>query len=375
MGAALAVAFVLAACSDQFGDAAGPAELDFDAAVVPDTPEFAQEIRAVVAAQARFSDELMARDGIYGTAVGLGSNGRPVMLVLVESGGVQLASSLGGVGVRPLVTGEILALRPIPQGPPPGRGGGGGGGGGDDPPEEPVDRTARFDRPVPIGVSTGHPSITAGTIGARVTDGTNVWALSNNHVYADLGAATIGDAVIQPGSHDDGESPADDIGNLAAFAKIDFCAPTECPDNTIDAAIASTTTELLGNATSGPDGYGAPLSTTILAVLNMPVKKCGLTTDCTTGKVSGINAIVNGGYGAPHGVARFVGQIVVTPGSFSAGGDSGSLIVVNGKGKFKNDANKPVGLLFAGSLLSTIANPIDAVLSNVADFLVTIDGD
>ena len=123
LGAALAVAFVLAACSDQFGDAAGPAELDFDAAVVPDTPEFAQEIRAVVAAQARFSDELMARDGIYGTAVGLGSNGRPVMLVLVESGGVQLASSLGGVGVRPLVTGEILALRPTPQGPPPGRGG------------------------------------------------------------------------------------------------------------------------------------------------------------------------------------------------------------------------------------------------------------
>ena len=97
--AALAVAFVLAACSDQLGDAAGPAELDFNAAVVPDTPEFAQEIRAVAAAQARFSDELMARDGIHGTAVGLGSNGRPVMLVLVESGGVQLASSLGGVGV------------------------------------------------------------------------------------------------------------------------------------------------------------------------------------------------------------------------------------------------------------------------------------
>jgi len=34
-------------------------------------------------------------------------------------------------------------------------------------------------RPVPIGVSTGHPDITAGTIGARVTDGVNVYALSN----------------------------------------------------------------------------------------------------------------------------------------------------------------------------------------------------
>jgi len=128
-----------------------------------------------------------------------------------------------------------------------------------------------------------------------------------------------------------------------------FCNPypTSCPHNAIDAAIASTTTALLDNTTSGSDGYGAPLSTTILAGLNMPVKKCGRTTDCTTGKVSGINAIVDVGYGA-SGVARFVGQIVVTPGSFSAGGDSGSLIVVNGKGKFKNDTNKPVGLLFAG---------------------------
>ena len=42
---------------------------------------------------------------------------------------------------------------------------------------------ARCPRPAPIGVSTGHPAITAGTIGARVKDATrNVYALSNNHV-------------------------------------------------------------------------------------------------------------------------------------------------------------------------------------------------
>ena len=44
--------------------------------------------------------------------------------------------------------------------------------------------TDRWDRPVPIGVSTGHPSITAGITGARATDGVSVYALSNNHVYA-----------------------------------------------------------------------------------------------------------------------------------------------------------------------------------------------
>ena len=76
--------------------------------------------------------------------------------------------------------------------------------------------------------------------------------------------------------------------------------------------------------------------------------------------------------GYSTGVARFVNQIIITPGSFSAGGDSGSLIVVDGKGKNKADDRKPVGLLFAGSSFATIANPIDAVLTR---FGVTIDGE
>ena len=47
-------------------------------------------------------------------------------------------------------------------------------------PPSPFDRTAKH-RPIPIGISTGHPDITAGMIGARVTDGAgNVYALSNN---------------------------------------------------------------------------------------------------------------------------------------------------------------------------------------------------
>ena len=58
------------------------------------------------------------------------------------------------------------------------------------------------------------------------------------------------------------------------------------------------------------------------------------------------------------GVARFINQIVISPGSFSAGGDSGSLIVVNGG---LHD-RKPVGLLFAGSIFYTIANPIEKVM-------------
>ncbi|MBW8038386.1 MAG: hypothetical protein FVQ85_00105 [Planctomycetes bacterium] len=304
--------------------------------------------------QERNTDWLMSIEGVVGTAIGLGQGAQPIVLVLLEYGGVpSIPEELEGVPVRPFVTGKIYAL---PK--PPWAGGGGG---------NQVDPTSRFDRPVPIGVSTGHPDITAGTISCRVTDGTNVFALSNNHVYANSNNASIGDAVIQPGSYDGGSSPADDIGTLDDFEPIDFSGG----NNTIDAAIAFSSTSLLGNATPS-DGYGTPKSTTATLRINQKVKKYGRTTGLTKGQVYMLNASVNVNYGNA-GVALFTGQIIITPGSFSAGGDSGSLIVVDDrKGKRSGpDDLKPAGLLFAGSNTVTIANPIDAVLSR---FGVTVDG-
>ena len=185
-------------------------------------------------------------------------------------------------------------------------------------------------------------------------------------MYADENLASLGDAVIQPGTYDGGASPADDIGNLFDFEPIIFGGAP----NTIDAAIASSTTGLLGNATlSG--GYGTPKSVTAGAVPNMKVLKYGRTTGQTSGRIDAINANVNVGYSG--GTAYFTGQIIIVPGDFSAGGDSGSLIVVNDKKgqRAGPDHLKPVGLLFAGSSLLTVANPIDAVLT---EFSVTVDG-
>jgi hypothetical protein len=214
-------------------------------------------------------------------------------------------------------------------------------------------------RPVPIGVSTGHPNITAGTISCRVTKGGLYYALSNNHVYADENRATVGDNELQPGPYDGGLNPRDKIGTLAAFKSIVF---SRFASNTIDAAIAECSLDTLGNST--PAGsYGKPSSTTATAFVGLAVKKQGRTTGLTHGQVYAINASVNVGYDS--GTARFVNQIVITPGTFSAGGDSGSLIVT-GTGE------NPVGLLFAGSSSYTIANPIDLVLSY---FGVTIDGE
>jgi hypothetical protein len=235
--------------------------------------------------------------------------------------------------VRPYVTGKLVAQ------PKPGSGG--------------VDRTARFDRPVPIGVSTGHTAITAGTIGARVVDANgNIFALSNNHVYANENLATNGDAVIQPGTIDDGESPADDLGTLSNYVPIVFSTSAS---NVVDAAIAATNATKLGRSTPA-DGYGVPSAVTADAVVGQNVRKYGRTTGQTDGRVDAVNATVQIGYDS--GTARFVGQVIIKgrKGSFSDGGDSGSLIVTK-------DGSNQVALLYAGSSSVTIGNPIDAVLS------------
>jgi Carboxypeptidase regulatory-like domain len=300
-----------------------------------------------IAAQQKYTDALMTKAGVVGTAVGEGEGAQPVMLVLLEYGGVAgIPDSLDGVPVRPLVTGKIYALAK--------------------PGGASASSTSSYwwSRPVPIGVSTGNANeCAAGTISCRVTNGTNVYALSNNHVYARENKASFGEEVMQPGLYDAvpqcSYNSADVIGNLAEFAPIVF---SRSANNVIDAAIASTTTSNLGTATPS-GGYGTPSSTTATPALDMAVQKYGRTTGLTLGQVTGINATVLISYGQGK-TARFVNQIIVTPGGFSAAGDSGSLIVTT------DGTNSPVGLLFAGSSSDTIANPIDAVLSH---FGVSID--
>ena len=140
--------------------------------------------------------------------------------------------------------------------------------------------TQRCSRPVPIGVSVGHPDITAGTIGARVTDGTNFFVLSNNHVLANQNDAAIGDAAIQPGTFDGGSAPGDTLGTLADFEPMVFDDTTA--NNTMDAAIALSSVAELGNSTL-TDGYGTPSNSPVTASLGLPVQKNGRTTAWTLG--------------------------------------------------------------------------------------------
>ena len=233
-------------------------------------------------------------------------------------------------------------------------------------------------RPAPLGFSVGHPLITAGSIGARVRDATgHIYVLSNNHVLANSNDANIGDPEYQPGPFDGG-GPADQIATLTDFQQITF---STAANNTIDAAIALSTTAVLDNATPSDDGYGMPSSKIYgdangdglfddrNALLGLHVQKYGRTTHLTHGQITAVNATVMICYEASGfsctKFARYVDQLVIEPGGFSGGGDSGSLIVTD-------DGNmNPVALLFAGSASQTIGNRIDFVLNR---FGVTIDG-
>ncbi len=351
-------------------------------------------LERAIEAQEYHTNSLMAVPGVVGTAVGLGAGGQAVVKIYTESATVAgLPRSLDGVPVIVQVTGKIFALHhckgshfdpDVCDAPS----------GGDGPPApdpEEIDPTARFERPVPIGVSTGHPAITAGTIGARVIDSAGyVYALSNNHIYANLNLtppAGLGDNVLQPGTFDGGMNSTDAIGTLAKFMPIQFdldlTDATPGPNNVVDAAIALSDTLLLDNATPS-DGYGTPKSTTVSAFINQKVQKYGRSTSLTKGRVTGINATVDVCYdNSCSRVARFVDQIVIEGKGrvpFSLGGDSGSLIV----SEDKNDKRKPVGLLFAGATFLnanfTFANPINLVLDGLAAELgafvtLTIDGE
>ena len=226
-----------------------------------------------------------------------------------------------------------------------------------------INPTTKFTRPVPIGISTGNEGeCSSGTIGARVTDGINVYALSNNHVYALENSAPIGSKVLQPGLYDTSciFYSNNVIGTLYAFVPIDFSGG----NNTVDAAIALTSKALLQKFTPS-NGYGIPKSKIVAASPGQEVQKYGRTTSLTDGTIAGINATINVSY--KHGIATFVNQIVISSEKpFVKPGDSGALLVTN------SGAN-PVGLLFAGNSSGTysVANRIEDVLSS---FGITIDG-
>jgi hypothetical protein len=246
--------------------------------------------------------------------------------------------------------------------------------------------TDRWRPVIPPGVSLGHINVTAGTFGCLVQRAGQLFILSNNHVLANVNQAQRGDPILQPGRHDGG-TPQDQVATLADYIPLDFGggAPTcnlagavekalnvlaelvgsshrimayqqTAGSNQVDAALAQPSQPTI--VTSEILGIGRPRGARP-ATLGTAVKKCGRTTGYTEGRIVQIDVTSQVAYGP--GRATFHGQLMAS--GMSAPGDSGSAVL--------DMENYVVGLLFAGTDVATLINPIQPVLQALNVTVVT----
>lgn len=311
-------------------------------------------VKMVMAVQDRHTPALMADPDVIGTATTLGDDGKPAIMVLVlnDATAGKMPREIEGVRVQTVLTDRIVAM-----GKPPSGG---------------VSHTAKQAPPIQLGTSGGwrydlaNGYCCGGTLGSLISVGGQKRILSNYHVFeADIVSggnsrvAATGDYIIQPGLIDVSCNAAN-AQNVATLVKT-----SSLPNNNVDCSSATIISGMV-------DPYGAILeigtisSSTVAAALNQNVKKSGRTTGLTRSYVNGLNASVSVAYdnecaGGSAFTKTFTGQILISNGrrsSFLAGGDSGSLMVED----ITTNA-RAVGLLFAGSSTTAVANPINSVLS------------
>ena len=343
-------------CTDRSEVPVGPSPSTVDKAAPVDDHVLGlgnARVREIVGVQDRHTPALMSQDIVVGTAVGLSENGTLVLKVYTKEPllGHEVPESLDGVPVEVEVTGEFRAMKSKPA---PG-----------------VSHTAIQTPPIQLGTSGGwrydlaNGYCCGGTLGSLIQKGSTQYILSNYHVLeADIVSggnsrvAQTGDPVIQPGLIDVGCNAAN-AQNVATLSGI-----KSLPSSNVDAAIADVIPGMVRT-----DGaileIGTLSAQTVAAFINQPVKKSGRTTGLTRSTVSGLNATVSVAYenecaGGAAFTKTYTGQIVIANrrSKFLAGGDSGSLMVED-----VTTNPRAVGLLFAGSSTSAIANPIGEVLS------------
>lgn len=319
-------------------------------------------VRAVLNVQKEVTPVLMGLQGVLGTAVGVDDAGQPDLVVYVDQDhpnakglAASLPAKMGLVGVRAELTEKFRALRGTTSGTT----------------TTTVSHTALQATPVKLGTSGGWRTDLAngyccgGTLGSLIQVGGVQYILSNYHVLeADIVSggngivATTGSAVIQPGLIDVAcnANSAQSVGSLVCVQSL--------PGNNVDCAVAQANAGMVVTDGSILE-IGTLSAQTVGASLNKAVKKSGRTTGLTRSKISGLNATISVSYesecaGAAAFTKTFTGQIVIANrnSAFLAGGDSGSLLV-------EDVTTKPraVGLLYAGSSTTAIANPIQEVLN------------
>jgi len=230
--------------------------------------------------------------------------------------------------------------------------------------------------PIQLGTSGGNnndqtaSTCCSGTLGALVQRDGKFFILSANHVLAKSDKGTIGDPIGQPGLVDNACTDGNVVAHLSQAAPL--------KTSNVDAAIAQvvsgqvdTTGSLLDLGAAGSTSIAAAPPSDTLAIpsavlaANEGVAKVGRSSGLTCGTVQSISTNISVDYdqscgGAFAFTANFNGQVVVSGGTFSASGDSGSLIVTS-------DTARPLALLYAGDNTSTVGNPIGDVLNALQD--------
>jgi len=352
--AAVGIAFVATVSTAAWG--ATPAEV---------LEETHASVKAVMALQSAVTPELMKLPDILGTAVGLSEAGQPALVVFVDRDGASpadvvraLPPTLRGIAVRAELSDTFRAFA--------GKPGGGTGTGG-------ISHTVGQTPPIQLGTSGGwrydlaNGYCCGGTLGSLIQVNGIQYILSNYHVLeADIVGggnnfvASTGNPIIQPGLID-ASCNADNAQIVATLVKI-----SSLPNANVDASIAQVSEGMVHPAGAVLE-IGPLSSQTVAAYLNQAVKKSGRTTGLTRSKVTGLNATIRVTYEneCAGGVAfskTFTGQIVISNGArkFLNSGDSGSVMVED-----VAVAPRAVGLLFAGSSTTAVANPINEVLQYI----------
>jgi hypothetical protein len=170
-------------------------------------------------------------------------------------------------------------------------------------------------------------------------------------------------------------TPGTTVAHFSAAAALKPTSGTNGPaPSNVDAAIAQivpgsvdTSGSILDLGAAGANSIAAAPPSSTLAIpsavlaANEGVAKSGRTSGLTCSTLQAINVTVSVDYnsscgGAKAFTATFSNQVIVNGGSFSAGGDSGSLVVTS-------DTARPLALLYGGNSTSTSANPLADVIT------------
>ena len=232
--------------------------------------------------------------------------------------------------------------------------------------------------PVKLGTSGGNVDdkngryCCGGTLGSLLIRNGSYYILSNNHVLARSDQAAPGEPISQPGIIDTNCSTA----GTTTVANLTFFVPLQPAGPNVDAAIAlimpgavdltGSILSLGATATGSTPDPGPPLQGKgKIAIMGEPVAKSGRTSGLTCSTISTTSLSTSVTYqtqcnGSTSFSVTYRNQIAVSGGGFSAGGDSGSLIV-------DQQTAEPVALLYGGSDTETVGNPVGDVLAALTD--------